>query len=390
MARHPRLVRPAALLTLAALVLAACGGKDDPEPGPSASPTPSSSGSPTTSATPSETPSASPTESPGPIPDQVFDVARLPRGDAPATAYVRLAHGPDGNPSGGVIHAPDGGTTPLPPYALTDFAPLGEQWVVAMYDPASDSESVYVLADNGDYDRSWATSGGLGVSPRGGVVAWTGTDGTVYTAHATDGEVLTMPAIPVAGPYRTIGVTTEDCKEGRSNAAGCTVFVNTQRPPRAYATTSHGIVDVVPGLRGADTSARRWVGGIRRISDDGSCSRMLRDARRFWATCDNTLGPISPDVRTLVGLPAYLDGFGPTELDLLSLADGTPVASWTSSGRSATYFDTTWEDAGHLLVTTFQRNRWAIVRLGLDGSMEYAVGPVRAPDLRMQFRLPRD
>ena len=32
-----------------------------------------------------------------------------------------------------------------------------------------------------------------------------------------------------------------------------------------------------------------------------------------------------------------------------------------------------WEDADHLLVVTFQAGEWAIVRLGLDGSMEYAV-----------------
>lgn len=380
------------MLVTAVLVLAACAGSDEPEPDTSASPSPSpsASASDSPSTEPSDSASPSPSGTTGSVPEQVFDVGGLERGDPPAVAYARLAHGSDGNPSGGVIHAPDGATTPLPPYALTDFAPLGDQWVVAMYDPATDTESVYVLAANGDHSESWAVSGGLGVSPRGRVVAWTGTDGTVYTAHAGSGEVLTMPAIPARGPYRTVGVTSEDCKEGRSSPAGCTVFVNTQRRPRAYATTSHGLVDVVPGLRGADTSAARWVGGIRSISDDGSCSRMLRGFRQVWATCDNTLGPISPDTRTLVGLPAYLDGFGPTELDLLSLADGTPVASWTSSGSSATYFDTSWEDSGHLLVTTFQRNRWAIVRLGLDGSMDYAVAPVRAPDLRMQFRLPRD
>ena len=47
------------------------------------------------------------------------------------------------------------------------------------------------------------------------------------------------------------------------------------------------------------------------------------------------------------------------------------------NGRSATYFDEVWEDAEHVLVVTFQADKWAVVRLGIDGSMEYAVAPRR-------------
>ncbi len=57
-------------------------------------------------------------------------------------------------------------------------------------------------------------------------------------------------------------------------------------------------------------------------------------------------------------------------------------------GSSATYFDEVWEDAQHVLVVTFQDGEWAVVRLGVDGSMEYAVAPRRGSmDAAFPFRL---
>ena len=102
------------------------------------------------------------------------------------------------------------------------------------------------------------------------------------------------------------------------------------------------------------------------------------------------LSDIAPDRRHVLGLPAYGDGFGPTTLDLLATVDGSVVRSFTAArdGRSATYFDEVWEDAGHVLVVTYQAGKWAILRLGIDGSMEYAVAPRRGrSDLSPPFQL---
>ena len=66
------------------------------------------------------------------------------------------------------------------------------------------------------------------------------------------------------------------------------------------------------------------------------------------------------------------------------------VRSFTADrrGRSATYFDEVWEDAEHVLVVTYQDGEWAVVRLGVDGSMEYAVEPRKASmDDAFPFRL---
>jgi hypothetical protein len=39
-------------------------------------------------------------------------------------------------------------------------------------------------------------------------------------------------------------------------------------------------------------------------------------------------------------------------------------------------WSSTWEDSGHLLVTTYSYDEgWSVVRLGTDGTQEVALGP---------------
>jgi hypothetical protein len=117
---------------------------------------------------------------------------------------------------------------------------------------------------------------------------------------------------------------------------------------------------------------------------------MLRGWRVRWRTCDNQLSDISPDNGHVLGTPAYADGFGPTTLDVLATGDGSVARTFTyaRNGHSATYFDEVWEDPEHVLVVTYQDGEWAVVRLGLDGSMEYAVAPrAGSMDTRSPFGL---
>lgn len=369
-------------MALGTMLMGSCGQRTSDSPQTSDSSTPTASGSPSASRSPSPSDSTTTTT-------RVLDVSDLSTGAAPNVAYATL-HYSKGMPVGGVIHPVDGATVPLPAGSLNGFAPAGPRWAINTYDVAEDAEYVYVMAANGDVTEPWPASGGLAVSPEGGVVAWTSPDGTVRTLHATSGEILSMPRIPARGPYRTVGVTSEDCKEGRSTDGGCTVFVDTQETSRAYYTTSHGIVDRIPGLRQATASDARHVAGVHSVDDmePGSCSRMVQDFdRTLWSTCDNTLFAIAPDAAHVLGLPAYLDGFGPKTLDILDMADGKPVQSWTATEDSATFFDEIWEDSSHLLVVTYQEGEWAVVRLGLDGSMEYAVAPVAGVDLERPIML---
>ncbi|GAB3027920.1 hypothetical protein GCM10011376_16770 [Nocardioides flavus (ex Wang et al. 2016)] len=311
----------------------------------------------------------------------VLDVRGLDLGEPPAVAWSERRSGRT------VIHGTDGTTTPAP-NRLSEIAPMGSGHVIQTYG-AGGSRTRWIAADGTPGRREWRTGHGLAVSPLGRVVAFAGRAGKVWTIDHEGDRVLRFNPVPVTGTAHAVAVSGENCKEGEGDPGlGCSIAVN--GPRRAFYTTSHGIVDSVPFLRQVSTGRGRWLGGITSLSDFGSCSALLRSSQVRWRTCDNQLSDISPDRRHVLGTPAYADGFGPTALAVLATSDGKPVHSFTSArdGRSATYFDEVWEDPEHVLVVTFQADRWAVVRLGVDGSMEYAVAPRRGSmDMSSPFQL---
>lgn len=300
-------------------------------------------------------------------PRQVFDVSDLAKGPAPQVAWSERTgtgrmtiHGPAGTtPAAGDVRA---------------FAPMGSGYVVQT-GGARPPRVRWIAADGTPGRREWRSGYGLAVSAGGEAVAFTGRRGRVRVIDSDGDRVLRMPSVPGRGLHSPAVVLGEDCRDS-ATSNGCAVMVNSTRRPLSWVTSSHGIVDRTP-FQTVSTGAGRWLGGITSRSDTGTCSVMRRGARAAWRTCRNQLSAISPDRRHLVGTPAYADGFGPTRLDLIELRTGDRVRSWTPDrrGRSATYFDQAWEDPQHLLVVTFQADEWAIVRLGTDGSMEYAVPP---------------
>lgn len=307
-----------------------------------------------------------------------FDVSDLEQGAPPAIAWTERRSGRT------VVHGPAGTTTPVPNNVIA-LAPMGSGYVVQT--GLSRPVTVRWIGADGSPGRGeWRTGHGLAVSPRGRAVAFAGRRGRVWTIDRDGDRVLSLRPVPVAGTGRAVALLGEDCKESETSS-GCTVYVN---GARAWYTSSHGIVDRVPHLRLTSTGRGRWLGGFTSFSDMGSCSAMLRGWRVKWRTCDNQLSDISPDNAHVLGLPAYGDGFGPTVLDVLATADGSVVHTFTYArdGGSATYFDEVWEDAEHVLVVTFQDGEWAVVRLGVDGSMEYAVAPRSGSmDTRAPFQL---
>lgn len=313
-------------------------------------------------------------------PRTVLDVSDLERGAPPALAWSERRSGRT------VIHGTDGTRTPVA-NGLDQFAPMGSGYVVQTISGRSTTR--WIAADGSPGRRAWRTGHGLAVSPLGNVVAFAGKRGKVWTVDQEGDRVFRFNPVPVTGTARAVTVNGENCKEGEGDPGfGCTIVVN--GPHRALYTSSHGIVDRVPHVRLATTGRGRWLGGISSLDDFGSCSVMMRSWKVRWKTCENQLADISLDNRHVLGTPAYADGFGPQDLDLLSTADGSVVRAYASArdGSSATYFDEVWEDAEHVLVVTYQDGEWAVVRLGVDGSMEYAVAPRRgSSDTRSPFRL---
>lgn len=319
------------------------------------------------------------TAQPRAVPSQVLDVSDLPTGAPPTTAWSERT-GPTIT-----IHGTDGSTTTAP-RGTDDFAPMGSGYVVqhGMRWP----RVTWIGADGTRARREWRTSHDLAVSAGGEAVAFTGRRGAVRVIDSEGDRVLRMPRVP-GGRATPAVLFGEDCKESETST-GCSIFVNEQARARSWVTTSHGIVDAAP-FRSTTTGRGRWLGGITEAMDDGTCSVMRRGTRRRWATCRNVLSRISPDRTHVLGTPAYADGLGPGRLDVLDLRTGRRLRSWTSSrtGDSATYFEETWEDAEHVLVVTLTgESTWAVVRLGLDGTMEYAVPPRRVrPTVWMPLHL---
>lgn len=312
------------------------------------------------------------------VPRTVLDVSDLEQGPPPALAWSERRAGRT------VVHGTGGTTTPVA-NSLDQFAPMGSGYVVQTIGNRP-STTRWIAADGSPGRREWRTGYGLAVSAKGGTVAFSGKAGRVWSIDQEGDRVLSFNPVPITGRGRAVAVFGEDCKESETSN-GCTVYVN---GARAWYTSSHGIVDRAPRLRLASTGRGRWLGGISSLDDFGSCSVMMRSWKVRWETCDNQLSDISPDNRHVLGTPAYADGFGPQDLDLLTTTDGTVVRSFASArdGSSATYFDEVWEDAEHVLVVTYQDGEWAVVRLGVDGSMEYAVAPrAGTMDTRSPFQL---
>ncbi|GAA5115745.1 hypothetical protein GCM10023339_23410 [Alloalcanivorax gelatiniphagus] len=308
----------------------------------------------------------SPAAAPSTAPTTVLDVRGLDLGAPPAIAWSERRSGAT------VIHRTDGSLTPAP-NRLTEIAPMGSGHVVQTYGRGG-ATTRWIDADGNPGRREWRTGHGLGVSAAGTAVGFSGRRGKVWTIDEEGDRVLSFTPVPITGRGSAVAVIGDYCKEDETST-GCSVYVN--GPNTAHYTSSHGIVDRLPHLRQASTGRGRWLGGITSMSDFGTCSAMLRSTKVRWRTCDNQLSDIAPDNRHVLGTPAYADGFGPTTLDLLATADGAVVRSFAAArnGRSATYFDEVWEDPEHVLVVTYQAGRWAVVRLGVDGSIEYAVAP---------------
>ena len=275
-------------------------------------------------------------------------------------------------------------TTPVP-NNLDAFAPMGSGFVIqtAGNRPVT---TRWVGADGSPGRREWRTGYGLAVSAKGRAVGFAGKAGKLWTIDSAGDRVLSFQPVPIAGKGRAVAIIGEDCKESE-RSTGCSVYIN---GGRAWFTSSHGIVDSPPKIRQTSTGRGKWLGGITSISDTGTCSVMLLGGVARWSTCGNRFSDISPDNTRVLGLPAYGDGFGPTTLDILRTDDGSVTRTFESPTRGAvtTYFSEAWEDSEHVLVVTYSDGEWAIVRLGLDGSMEYAVAPRTGPsDVRSPFRL---
>jgi hypothetical protein len=366
----------AAVLVLCSVLLAACGdrassGNSADEP---ATPTPTPS--PTSASTPTESTSPSAPAEPG-----VLTLDGVASGAPPSVPYLTVTD------AGSSLLRPGGETQPLP-RAYDAFAPMGDGLVgTASVDEQARS---YVLdGDLVEVSQGANPSGSLAATPDGSIVGWVTTEGRPHVVERGGSQEWGMSVVDEAGSIAALVSDSDTCQEGL-DGRGCVAFVNSVEGTSAGYTSSHGIVDTVPGvLAVGDASAEGDLLAMTSVSDEGSCWGRFAAWRKqpLWETCDHTLFDFSPSGTGILAGPAYLDGFGQGSATVLD-GDGTVVAEWHSAGQAA-LLHTVWEDDDHVLALVFQDDAWAILRLGVtDGSVEVAVEPVPDQAGRTPFVLP--
>lgn len=332
------------------------------------------------------------TQDPAPTPADGLDIAGLPRGAEPGIAWVES----------GTLHH-DGREIPLPEGAGS-VATLADEYVV------STRNAVVVLDAEGRVitTEQAAEHTGLAVNAAGTAAAWMGPDNAPVVWQAGFREALHFDGLPTPqeeggshlppGPWhdpQAVGLTGEDCTTDAETrvGAGCVVVFtasNDRTDVQGFVSDTQGIVDVASSTLQAITavSAERRMAGITEITDDGTCSAVIGEADSVaWSTCDHRLGAFSPDGSLLTGPQAYGSGIGDGEVAILSASDGEVLVSLDNRESQSFVARTAWEDDEHVLAEVFQAGQWAIVRIGLDGSMEYAVGPVPGNEMEDPFQL---
>ena len=136
-------------------------------------------------------------------------------------------------------------------------------------------------------------------------------------------------------------------------------------------------------LRRISDVTRHRVLGLRARPSHCSAMVTLRGVRR-WQTCEHRLLDAAPDGRHVLGTAG--GGINPRAVSILT-RDGHLVTEWAR--QAGAWIDSVrWEDAGHVLVILQDTRGWSVVRIGVDGSVEYAVAPLAISSDYSPFRIP--
>jgi hypothetical protein len=334
-------------------------------PGPLTHPTAPASTSP--SASPSPTPSTTTDPGSQPAPG-VLDVSHLPTGDAPRLDYLQ----------DGLLHFADGGTgavrTHYTPRQFVEMSDGSRVWQTVDHG----TPYVEIQDPDGYFHGAVRSRFGLAIDPTHTISAWLSPSGhvTVWEGRATDPRPF---GEPVPGSDLRLGpVIGNDC------SLACSVVVNVRdREGQPWEVRDSGTQPLRDGgyLSISDSSEAGLSIGLTRVTDVSTCSKLLGGGEFVgFSTCRNQLSSFSPDGRLILALPSYFDGTGPTGIGMYDLSGKRLFERSSTVDAQAWFTDAAWEDDTHVLAPVFQGGRWAVVRIGSDGRMEYAVPPVASTD----------
>jgi hypothetical protein len=164
-----------------------------------------------------------------------------------------------------------------------------------------------------------------------------------------------------------------------------------------FQTTNQRTGKVTVGIAEADgsTSGFADVVDAMAVSGDGLVSVMTRSnpdnsgcfgivdtaadpTAVAWETCENSLGVFSPDGRYVLAGPAYLDGAGDRTLAVLDARTHREVATFDQPRKGqVTIGQTAWESDDTAVAYVSDGPSEALLRLGVDGTMERATDVVQ-------------
>ena len=104
------------------------------------------------------------------------------------------------------------------------------------------------------------------------------------------------------------------------------------------------------------------------------------------ATCAHAFDAFSPDGSYVLASDTYGDGIGAGQIAVYAAAGDILADRSRTDDRTAFYNSAVWEDETHVLFTAYQDGKWSMVRMGIDGAMEYAIAPEKGNADRVPYR----
>lgn len=271
----------------------------------------------------------------------------------------------------GEIHPPGG--EPFTPDVDGEVASVtwleDGRWVLGVYPQGRAFEVVVTDATGEVLATHEATDGALASDDAGGAVVWMHPEGRPRLLASGQGKPVDFSADLTGGRAPT---ELREVLPGCS-AEDCVVLAE------SYDSSPDGSTDLAVSLSGERLPLDRLgLLSITDVSPDGALVSGMVTADELsmnycyaivvfatgeerWRTCDAGSFRFSPDGTMVLGVDAYLDGFGHSFTEVRSADDGTVVGRFDGP----TVFDESWDSAGSYLVSV-QANTGENLLLRLD------------------------
>ena len=321
----------------------------------------------------------------GPVPVEIarrtLTLDGLTRGDAPAVEYFT----PDG------VVLPGEGLQELDSsYQALVPSPADGGWIAV----EPDRQGIRYFSEDFEPQGGSSKTDGLATTPDRAWVTWSAPESggqTLVLRSTTDpeaGMVWDFPEFPAVTPVDFVAedrvvYQSIDQQDG-SVEAGIA-------EPDGSLTKLPGVVGVssanpVNGLIAVQTRTNKDASGCFGVVDPD-----VRTTEPAWETCDHSLGAFSPDGRYVMASSPYGDGFGLTTLEVLEAETGEMVARFTqASNTQIALVMPVWESDSTIVTVAAEGENQTMVRLGVDGTLEEAVEPVKGEYGDLYFYLGED